>query len=220
MCPRFLTNKRVCLVSGNACSASPVSLPAIPVMWPCMYAGGSADQIVQDLYAVSSAATRVTRSSRPVVVKPSCHPNCIASPQYHTFPYDHITPFPPFWPPSPRSLLLPTQCCQSSDILYAAHPALLSPAKPRTRPTPRLCPTPELAHPPSALRPTILFPLAETLRLLLCRSTATMCTKASLQALIGASSGTVKAAYCNAQYLVVVSSKVTETGLKLGPCKL
>ena len=143
MCPRFLTNKRVCLVSGNACSASPVSLPAIPVMWPCMYAGGSADQIVQDLYAVSSAATRVTRSSRPVVVKPSCHPNCIASPQYHTFPYDHITPFPPFRPPSPRSLLLPTQCCQS----YIRYPLCCPPSSAQSSQTTDPAYAPPLPNP-------------------------------------------------------------------------
>ena len=35
-----------------------------------------------------------------------------------------------------------------------------------------------------------------------------MCTAAALKALIGASSGTVKAAYCNDQYLVVLSNKV------------
>ena len=63
--------------------------------------------------------------------------------------------------------------------------------------------SPHVLHGP--LRPPSSFLLL--LLLLLCRSTATMCSKASLQALIGASSGTVKAAYCNDQYLVIISNK-------------
>lgn len=39
------------------------------------------------------------------------------------------------------------------------------------------------------------------------QSSLTMCSKASLSALIGSSSGTIKAAYCNDQYLVIVSNK-------------
>lgn len=35
-----------------------------------------------------------------------------------------------------------------------------------------------------------------------------MCTKASLSALIGASSGTIKVAYCTDAYLVVLTNKV------------
>ena len=39
------------------------------------------------------------------------------------------------------------------------------------------------------------------------QSSLTMCTNASLTALIGGSSGTVKAAWCTDSYLVIVSNK-------------